>query len=71
LAYFKREKGKNSRNFDFLDLYSSKPIFYLLLVQVEKFFYINFAIGYEPDMKMKKISFCYRYYYKPLKFSTK
>jgi len=53
------KKDKNSPNFGFWGLYSSKPIFYLVLAQVEKFFYIIFVIGYEADMKMTKISFCY------------
>jgi len=54
-----QKKGKNSPKWGFLYVYSSKPIFYLLLAQVQKFFYINFVIGYEPDMKFTKISFCY------------
>ena len=41
------------------------------IVKIKKFFYINFVIGNEQYMKMTKISFCYRLYYKPLKFSTK
>jgi len=58
--YFKPEKVKIGGISPFLYVYSSKPIFYLAVVGVEKFFYIIFVIGNEPDMKMTKISFCYR-----------
>jgi hypothetical protein len=50
--------GKNRRNLS-KNAPSSVPIFYIEFAIIKKFFYINFVIGYEADMKMGKIAFLY------------
>jgi hypothetical protein len=50
--------GKNRRNLS-KNAPSSVPIFYIELAIIKKFFYINFVIGYEADMKMGKNAFLY------------